>query len=478
VPSSPPEVALPARKRTELGEKIASLIREFEEWQAASEESGCLEKHHTQIRAVTQTLGPYLAEVTAQLQAARQTGEALLARSDLLELRILELHRIWDFFRSKLALRYVPWFRDYLLAADDFAWNCYRPVEARLGAGEVREPPLVFFNGGWSPFTLPRGTPYVAEAVIGEGMTTGQFQAALRELPIHVIGVPWFQIAHLPDAAVIGHEVGHDVEEELGLVQDLETLLNGALEAKRVPSARRGAWRAWLREVFADVYGTLASGSAYSATLIDFLASSTAVVTQEAPTAQCWRAYPTRWLRIMITLETLRQRGLDEQATMLHYRWSTAFPSHRLTEFDRDVAPVVEALVGGPYQQLQGGPLWSLVDFGVTEQTRAEEASEEVRGGREIPTDDVRCLIAAARLAFDEDPDKYLERDVPHGILEKIKKVQTIGTRVGPPVTAEAKAEQDAARAERDAEAGERLLAFVTEAHASRRAEAGTGRDV
>ena len=41
---------------------------------------------------------------------------------------ILDVHRIWEFFRSKLSQRYVDWFRPFLIAADEFVWDCYTPV--------------------------------------------------------------------------------------------------------------------------------------------------------------------------------------------------------------------------------------------------------------------------------------------------------------------------------------------------------------
>jgi hypothetical protein len=465
-------MTLSARKRTELEAKVASLRSEFGHWELESEEDRPLEKHHTQIRAVTRTLTPFVERVEAQLRRAALSDESLLARTERIEESTLDLHRIWDFFRSKFVLRYVPSFTEYLAAADDFAWACYRPVEELRSVDKRREPPLVFFNGGWSPFTWPRGTAYVAEAV-GDGLEPAQFGETLRRLPIHMIGIPWFQIAHLPEASVIGHEVGHDVDAELELGPQATELVETALGRRRTAAKRIPAWKAWLGEVFADVYGTLATGPAYAATLADFLAAPVAVIGAEQPPRD-WGGYPTRWLRILVTVETLRHRGLDAQAAAIEKQWTTAFPSHRLPEFQRDVPAVVAALVEGPYRMRGEKPLGlpELVDFGPEEQREAREAADEAVAGLVIPSRNVRCLVAAARLAFDDGSGAYVENDVAPALHERIKEAREIGTRALDPDEQE---KEDAARAGRDARWGHDLLEYVD---AIRRSDDGRDRDV
>src|SRR6185312_7371364 len=97
-----------------------------------------------------------------------------------------------------------------------------------LAKEAVKEPPLVFFNGGSSPFTMPRNYAFQAEAVAGESIESEQVTAILRALPIPVIGVPWFQIQHLPEMLVVAHEVGHDVESDFKLTDDLLTAVDKA----------------------------------------------------------------------------------------------------------------------------------------------------------------------------------------------------------------------------------------------------------
>ncbi|HXB63307.1 MAG TPA: hypothetical protein VNV42_00380 [Solirubrobacteraceae bacterium] len=456
-------MAIEQRKAAELSAKLTSVSGELAQWRRQSEEASPLEKHHTQIRAVANTLETFAAEIEDRLRLAVESS-TLLVRASSLELTILELHRIWEFFRSKFALRYVPWFSSHLLAADDLAWSCYRPIQAWVEEAAAREPPLVFFNGGSSPLTLPRGAAYSAEEVPGEALGTAQFQAALAHLPVPVIGIPWFQLQHLPEVVLIAHEAGHDVEADLGLTAELHAVLEVALADARVDESRRVAWHAWLGEVFADLYGALATGPAYVATLIDFLAGDVRSVTNEAPGEQRWGEYPTRTLRVLLTAAVVERVGLAEQADELRERWREAYRRHALSAFEDDVPVVVAALLDGPYERLGGGGLEQLVSFGPAQQAQARAAAGEALDGCAPLAEDVRVLAAAARLAFDHSPENYARNGVADRILRQIENVQRVGTRAGAGASVDGRP-SERQRDGRDIAAGRKLFSFVSQAH-------------
>ena len=148
-----------ARTAAELRGKLNGLESELDEWQAAtSAEGGSLRRHHTQIQAVAGTLREASADLTAQLAGADE-GRWILDRAGHFDRQIMDLHRLWGFFRAKLALRYVPWLETPLMTADDLAWACYSPAQRFIAQERRREPPLVYFTGGTSPFLLPRERP-------------------------------------------------------------------------------------------------------------------------------------------------------------------------------------------------------------------------------------------------------------------------------------------------------------------------------
>lgn len=94
-----------------------------------------------------------ISDKVKTLQEGKEGEEGdILSQARELELDILEVHRIWEFFRSKLVLRSIDWFNPYLVAADEFAWACYEVAQKNLKEGHItknerKEPPLVFFNG-------------------------------------------------------------------------------------------------------------------------------------------------------------------------------------------------------------------------------------------------------------------------------------------------------------------------------------------
>ena len=451
---------LAERKGTELAEKLSSMHRELDQWRAQSERDQPLEKHHTQIRAIANTIDALTEAVEDRLQQTIGAG-TVLADAIALEVLTLEVHRVWHFFRSKLALRYVDWFRPYLLAADELAWSCYQPAQRWISDDAAREPPLVFFNGGSSPFTMPRGVRYQAEEDPEGTLPSHEFTQALRQLPVAVIGIPWFQIAHLPDAPVIAHEVGHDVEEDLRLTASLLANVNAALEKHEVAQDRRPAWRAWLGEIFADVYGTLATGPAFVSSLIDFIAADASQVTSERLEGPNWGLYPTRSLRVLVGVATLRHRGLAEEGTELWDRWRSSYPDNAMAEFEPDTFVVVSGLLDGAYDELGGKALTSLVDFSAEESEVARRAADAFLRGRAPTTGNVRCLTAAARLAYDDKPEEFLRRGVPDRVLKKIAGAQKVGVRT----RRGGAAPREGARDDRDAEAGRRLFNLIVAAH-------------
>ena len=205
-----------ARTRAELPAKLTGLDSELDAWLAATTEQGVLRRHHTQIQAVAGSLKQASAELAVPFTDP-DPGLWILDRARAVDRRIMDLHRLWSFFRAKFALRYVPWLETPLVTADDLAWDCYSPVQKFIAPDQRREPPLVYFTGGTSPFLMPRGTPYVVEPLPDGSMREPEFTAAVQLMPVALIGLPWFQVDHLPDAPLIAHEVGHAVEQDLGL---------------------------------------------------------------------------------------------------------------------------------------------------------------------------------------------------------------------------------------------------------------------
>ncbi len=459
-------MSLAQRKQAELYRKLDSLEQEFQYWRDQSEKDKQLEKHHTQIRRVTLQLeGLQQATRTELAQLDSNGGGSVLSQARAIEQRILEVHRIWEFFRSKFVLRSVAWFNKYLVAADEFAWVCYSAAQQRFVGDEaqrerLRQPPLVFFNGGSSPYTLARQLAFQAEQVAGEEIITAAAQAVLQELPIPIIGVPWFQIQHLPDALVIGHEVGHDVAKDFGLTTRLTNLLDTkmALSPGGVPITRRPAWRAWLGETFADLYGGLATGPAFVGSLLDFLATDATQTATEQRKAPRWGLYPPDYLRILVNLCALELQDFKTESMELRAELVRVYgDKHAMTEFEPDIKPVVEALFDGPYPEFGGVKLTEVLSFSKADQLKADEDSTLLLNGNASTAYDMRTLFAAARLAYGTDIERYKTNKVHQTVLDKVAALRQDGVR-GPVDIKKLTAAERAALDRHDLAAGAKLL--------------------
>jgi hypothetical protein len=421
------------RKKIELQQKLASVQSEFESWRDKSKAYQPLEKHHSQIHRVTLQLEGLNTEIKSELDKLG-TGPEVLTKARELELAILESHRVWEFFRSKLSLRSIEWFNKYLIAADELAWECYSAAQNKLDPNylakeKVKEPPLVFFNGGSSPFTMPRDYAFDAEAVPDEEIQTGGVLAVLRALPIPVIGIPWFQIQHLPEMLVVAHEVGHDVESDFELTADLEQALDKAMDAAKTDAGHRSAWHAWLGEIFADVYGVLSCGPAFVQSLMDFLATDRDKITSEVRTAPRWELYPTDYLRVLINIEALDETAFATDRKRLKDQWAATYSEHAMTDYEKDIPAIVKAIIDGPYTAFGGAALKDVISFTVMDQYSTNSDANRLEAGAGPEASTTRVLFAAATTVFARAPEKYGELKLQQLILDHVNQIRTAGVR-------------------------------------------------
>ncbi|HET9971007.1 MAG TPA: hypothetical protein VFQ68_22405 [Streptosporangiaceae bacterium] len=432
------------RKQAELQAKLAGLDAEFTTWLASSERDMPLEKHHTQIRAVIDSLRVPVEYLHGQVE-----DPAGLDRWTQTERELLRVHEVWDFFRQKLALRDVPVFRPYLDLADEFTWACYEPAQ-RLSRGaeqpppgSTREPPLTFLGPVAAPFAIPRGSSYAQQ--VGPGvMNSAQLAEAVRRLPIPLVAVPWFQLRHLPDALVLGHEVGHHVEDDFGLTLTLNGLADTALAD--APGEHRRQWQGWLGEVFADTYGALCGGLAFGQALADFAMTGPEAV---AGTAE----YPPLRIRVLVAAEALARPGSAGWRDTLLAQWASDFPAEEPSVYDEEAAAVVQSLIDGPYPQFGGVKLTSVADASAWEETAGQTATALLKRSQLSPAIDIRVLLAAAGQAFARNPGRYQEYGATQTVLTHAHTIETKGLRASRQVI-----EQPG----RDEAAGRALLDLIT----------------
>jgi hypothetical protein len=347
VPPDPftPAEPLPARKQAELAAKLAALPRELDYWRGLSAAGQPFEKHHTQIERLSNQVQGLHEEIKSDF-AKLVTTEALLERARTIELRLLAVHSVWDYFRSKFVLRAQEPFGSVLKAADAFAWACYQPVQAAHAAvgKQKREPPLVALQSQWTPTALPRGRAYEVARSPGGWTETTAFARVIGSLPVPIIGLPWHALEHLPHVALLAHEVGHVVAEDFGLKTAIDRRL---ADLTLNDLLRRPAWAAWSNEILADVFACYSAGPAFLWALTDVLAAPVERIDGEKKTgANGWGDYPTSTLRVRMNLEALRQFGFAAEAKLIDAEWQTTYAENQMAQYDADLGAVVRAIAG------------------------------------------------------------------------------------------------------------------------------------
>jgi hypothetical protein len=421
------------RRRHDLEARSAALRLEFDHWRRISEAGQPFERHNSQIRRIVAWLGGVLDQLTGEIAAL--TSQSTLTRAVQVEEKQLAAHLVWEFFRSRIALRADDHLRPYLRLCDDFVFDCWRPFRDLLGGH--KEPPLVFLNGGWSPFAVSRDVAFSLDrpGLAADGQTvgwldTGEFDSVMKKLPVPMIGVPWFQVCHLPDALVLGHETGHIIETDFGLTASL----TAAIEAVTLADDRRQAWHAWQREVFADVFGCLAGGPRFAAALMDFIAADPQRVAVEQRVPSNWTRYPSRWMRVALMAETLRAMGLARAAEALSDSWAATYQKQgHNQEFAADIPAIVAAVLHGPYEPLTSHGKHSLTDvltFRHPQGTPYDETMAEAltRGGS-TQDGNPRELVAAARILFQQSPQDYDARKLADKVQRAVEQAAPKGVR-------------------------------------------------
>lgn len=429
------------RKREELLAKLSAIERELTFWQAQSKEKAPLEKHQSQIQRLVNQLQPVISRVGGDISTAYLRGYW-----PTLEMQVLDLHRIWQFFREKLTLRFVDHFREYLIAADEFAWECYRPAQESLVAArtldssEIKEPPLVCFSSVATPFSIPRGVSYLGELQGGSPRDRAT-RVMVESLPIPVVAVPWYQIQHLPDALVLGHEVGHVVERDARIREPVRQLMLNAVRDTDKCYGTQDDWQRWSSEVFADIYGALCGGPAFASALADFL------LVPAGHSSGGAGEYPPTNVRLALVMAALRGAGANAPGTTaedgedlraLEERWmQEGVELHQAKE-----APAVaSAVVGSRYAQFGNLRLADVASFN---RRQMRITAHALLDGDPVEARNVRTLIAAAAWAYAENPRKYHLDNVPGRVLRRVMCIVEPGVRQARVIPAGERATADA----------------------------------
>lgn len=380
-----------------LFRKVNSLSEEMAYWLDWAIQSGVLEKNYTQIDKVKKFVRIFDDQVKSRFKEANPRGDIdkYLSISKDTSANVTKLQLIWDFYRSRLELRFVPLFKNPLLAADLVAHDCYYAVIQQAKRLKIQVPPTLVdypitgLASTWSPYTYPRGRRPV-------GFENKGLPVPVIDLPYELLSNPW-------DWLVIAHETGHDLDQDLGnITQELQGILEIKLPETGISQMRIEIWKNWIAEILADGIGVLLTGPAFVLTLKDFLT----LPKQNVCTS--FEKYPPHYVRIFILIELLRQIGFGPDADRIATEWKSLYEQNGPLQIelpDDEIASVISVMFNSPLNLLSNPEgncftLRQLIPFSQENHSQIDEACAMLLEYHEPWRLPIRYLISASRLAF------------------------------------------------------------------------------
>nr|MBK7064149.1 hypothetical protein [Deltaproteobacteria bacterium] len=261
--------------------------------------------------------------------------------------KIVAAESLWGTIQYLLVQRKDTGLRPALevadLVAQDGYLTCMAAAEALdlIGRDQHRAPPLVYFEAVLSADTVVREE----RAYVGPGGASWRPPIPLIRLPFDYAESCWLY-------NVLLHEVGHDLDKDLGLRTVLTPAVVAAVGA-RGGADRAAAWARWCPEILADALGVLLGGAGFVAAFASQLLpanGSPAIAPADDP-------HPPDRLRMSLLLGLLRACGDDGPvASRLEVSCRAEIASGPPSAYYDDCAAVAVALLDTPLRDAGEGP--------------------------------------------------------------------------------------------------------------------------
>ncbi len=352
------------------------------------------------FRAANARLAEIDRNVRAQLDALsrslRQPGidaDDLLRKAALVEREIDRARRTYGLFFDVFIQRGTM-FGPALAACDTIAADCFQVVR-RAAPGLIQGPllkPVTYLEHSFSPATFRRGV--MLRRLLGE------------QNPFPLVRVPYERIESPWGMGVVLHEIGHNMQADLGIWQETQQAVQ-----RRVWQVSRNAWltRIWTRwhkEIFADVIAILLGGPASARSMKDFLAYPASRVLTFRPLG----VHPVPYLRMFIQAEMLRRMGFESAARRIQRIWSALYdgavprgrvPANLIATARQVIPHVIDEVAYQPRRGLAQRALVDVVPFSGADERTIQQAAPMIARGVLPATLPARFAVSASRYALE-----------------------------------------------------------------------------
>jgi hypothetical protein len=369
-----------------------------------------LEKNHSQMEVIYQVWDELSTQMNSKVgRTADQEVE--FGR------KLIRFSNLWGVYKQWFAQRKDNEILHTLQATDLIAHDCYRAILDKVSElGIQLEPkqttsyPMTFFDTRKSlPFTISRSPSPVT--------------LHIDRFPIPVIGIPWSLKTLWHHALCIHHEVGHNLDADLGnlsgeIAKHLRSTLvgqcPGTLSHGDPRMVRIDAWCNWTKEIVADFLAVMLAGPPFLGFMTHYLAIATKsffIIDESKP-------HPPSYLRVHLLAKFVKEFWTGADRDVIDYvdhvigEWNSFCGSVQapMQAYLQEISIVTDVIRTQPLARLKGHgkeyPLGALVSPKKTLFGDLAEAATALQNGYEPDPLEARHLPSATQLAFETDPSK------------------------------------------------------------------------
>ncbi len=367
----------PDKTIIEVKRRAAFLREEVEAWkQAAHANQNQLGVHASQFTTLEDMMDVLLDKQDRLLGGLRAdlSSRQFAMSYHRLANEIVGTHDLWRIFRYIFGQLQDERLGSLLDAANRVASDCYLSWLNRarqwqlISENQFREPPLVYLEAVHSPATANRGTEVQAL-----GFPVRRYGE--HRLPIPIVLLPFDQVGLMWLLCTLHHEVGHNLDQDLDLSDELTASLENVVSADR-----RDVWRTWSVEVLADALGVVSGGVGFGYALASLLF----LLAPRRATLDTRDSHPDHYLRVHLVaamLEAMGGEGAREAADAIQQAAERLDAPAGADVFLNDCPAVATLFLTRPLAALGDRPLRDLNPDWADEQRRTAKLARFLQTG-------------------------------------------------------------------------------------------------
>lgn len=361
----------------EMRRRAAFLREEVEAWKtAAHSNQDQLGVHASQLTTLEDMMDVLLDKQERLLGGLRSdlSPQQFAVSYHRLANEIVGTHDLWRIFRYIFGQLQDERMGPLLDAANRVASDCYLAWLNRarqwqlISENQFREPPLVYLEAVYSPATASRGTEVQAL-----GFPVRRY--GKHRLPIPIVLLPFDQVGLIWLLCTLHHEVGHNLDQDLELGDELTESLETTVSVER-----REVWQGWSAEVLADALGVVSGGAGFGYALASLLF----MLAPRRATLDTTDSHPDHYVRIRLVAAMLEEMGgeaAQEAADAIRQAAEALAPPAGTEDFLGDCSAVAGLFLTQPLTALGDRPLRDLNPNWADEQRQTAKLARFLQTG-------------------------------------------------------------------------------------------------